>query len=96
MQIDPSAVIAPTARIHPDAVIGPGSVIGEYCVVEEDVSIGTACRLEPYVYVKRWTTLGDHNEISAGTVLGTAPLAKAFTGERSDLRSGNNKKSREH
>lgn len=96
MQIDPSAVIAPTARIHPDAVIGPGSVIGEYCVVEEDVSIGAACRLEPYVYVKRWTTLGDHNEISAGTVLGTDPLDKAFTGERSYLRIGNNNKIREH
>ena len=52
--------------------------------------------LEPYVYVKRWTTLGDYNEISAGTVLGTDPLDKAFQGERSYLRIGNNNKIREH
>ena len=79
--------IAPTARIDPRASIGPGVSIGEYCVIEPDVAIGAGCRLEPYVYVKRWTTLGEANEISAGTVLGTDPLDKNFTGERSYLRA---------
>ncbi len=51
---------------------------------------------EPYVYIKRWTTLGEHNEISAATVLGTDPLDKGFTGERSYLRIGNGNKIREH
>ena len=36
------------------------------------------------------------NEISAGTVLGTDPLDKGFTGERSYLRIGNRNKIREH
>lgn len=96
MPADPSAIIAPTARVHPEARIGPQTVIGEYCVIESDVVIGAFCRLEPYVYVKRWTTLGDRNEISAGTVLGTDPLDKAFTGARSYLRIGNDNKIREH
>lgn len=96
MPIDPSAVIAPTARVHPDAWIGPQTIIGEFCVIEADVRIGAACRLEPYVYIRRWTTLGDRNEISAGTVLGTDPLDKALTGERSYLRIGNDNKIREH
>jgi UDP-N-acetylglucosamine acyltransferase len=96
MSIDPSAVIAPTARIHRDACIGPQTVIGEYCVIESDVRIGAFCRLEPYVYVKRWTSMGDHNEISAGTALGTDPFDKAFSGERSYLRIGNGNKIREH
>jgi len=96
MAIDPSAVIAPTARIDAEAQIGPQTVVGEYCVVERDVAIGAFCRLEPYVYVKRWTTLGDRNEISAGTVLGTDPLDKAFTGERSYLRIGRGNRIREH
>lgn len=52
--------------------------------------------LEPYVYVKRWTTLGDRNAISAGTVLGTDPLDKNFPGERSYLRIGNDNIVREH
>jgi UDP-N-acetylglucosamine acyltransferase len=96
MPIDPSAVIAPTARIHPEARIGARTVVGEFCVVESDVDIGAECRLEPYVYVKRWTTMGDRNEVSAGTVLGTDPLDKAFTGERSYLRIGNDNRIREH
>jgi len=96
MLTDPSARIAPTARVHPEAHIGPQCVIGEYCVIEQDVRIGAFCRLEPYVYVKRWTTLGENNEISAGTVLGTDPLDKNFTGERSYLRLGNGNKIREH
>jgi UDP-N-acetylglucosamine acyltransferase len=96
MPVDPSAVVAPTARIHPDADIGPGCVIGEFCVIEQDVAIGRDCRLEPYVFVKRWTTMGERNEISAGTVLGTDPLDKGFTGERSYLRIGDGNKIREH
>jgi len=96
MGIDASAYIAPTARVHPDAVIGPGTRIGEFCVIEPDVTIGRGCLLEPYVYVKRWTTMGDENEISAGTALGTDPLDKAFTGERSYLLLGDRNKIREH
>lgn len=71
-------------------------VIGEYAVVEDDVVIGAFSRLEPYVYVKRWTTLGERNEISAGTVLATDPLDKNFTGERSYLKIGNGNIIREH
>lgn len=96
MPIDSSVRIAPTARIHPEAHIGPGTSIGEFCVVEEDVEIGASCRLEPYVYIKRWTTMGERNEISAGTVLGTDPLDKNFSGERSYLRIGNGNRIREH
>jgi UDP-N-acetylglucosamine acyltransferase len=96
MAIDPSATVAPTARVHPDARIGPQARIGEFCVVEQDVEIGAFTRLEPYVFVKRWSTLGEHNEISAGTALGTDPLDKSFTGERSYLRIGSGNKIREH
>lgn len=96
MAADPSSYIAPTAKIHPDAVIGPQTRIGEFCIVESDVIIGSHCVLEPHVYVKRWTTLGDRNEISAGTVLGTDPLDKAFSGERSYLTIGDDNKVREH
>ena len=96
MPVDPSARVAATARVHPDARVGAGVVIGEYSIVEEDVVIGAACRLEPYVYVKRWTTLGERNEISSGTVLGTDPLDKNFEGERSYLRIGDGNIIREH
>jgi UDP-N-acetylglucosamine acyltransferase len=96
MPVDASAYVAPTARLHPEAVIGPGTKIGEFCVIEQDVVIGARCLLEPYVYVKRWTTMGDENEISAGTALGTDPLDKSFTGERSYLWIGDRNRIREH
>jgi UDP-N-acetylglucosamine acyltransferase len=96
MPVDPSAVVSTTARVHADAVIGPQCIVGDFCIIEQDVVLGARCRLEPYVYVKRWTTLGDDNEISAGTVLGTDPLDKAFTGERSYLRIGQRNRIREH
>lgn len=96
MPVDPSARIALTACIDPNAVIGPQTVIKDYCVIERDVVIGAQCLLEPYVFIKRWTTLGDRNEISAGTALGTDPLDKGFTGERSYLIIGNGNKIREH
>jgi len=82
--------------VDPGAHIAPGVAIGEFCVVEQDVVIGAGCVLEPYVYVKRWTTLGEQNHISAGTVLGTDPLDKSFTGERSYLHIGNRNIIREH
>jgi UDP-N-acetylglucosamine acyltransferase len=96
MPIDPSAYLAPTARVHPDAVIGAGVRIGEFCVIDSDVVVGAGCLLEPYVYLKRWTTLGQNNTISAGTVLGTDPLDKSFTGERSYLIIGHRNRIREH
>ncbi|MBI4876409.1 MAG: acyl-ACP--UDP-N-acetylglucosamine O-acyltransferase [Acidobacteria bacterium] len=96
MAIDPSAVVAPSARVDPEARIGPQTVVGDYCVVERDAAIGAFCILEPYVFVKRWTTLGDRNRISAGTALGTDPFDKAFTGERSYLRIGDGNIIREH
>jgi UDP-N-acetylglucosamine acyltransferase len=96
MPIDPSASIAPSASVSPQATIGRGVRIGEFCVIESDVVIGADCTLEPHVYIKRWTTLGERNEISAGTVLGTDPLDKNFAGERSYLIIGNDNKIREH
>src|SRR5579864_4080820 len=96
MPVDSSAIVASTARVDPGAVIGAGARIGEFCVIDGDVAIGAGCLLEPYVYVKRWTTLGARNEISAGTVLGTDPLDRGFSGARSYLRIGNGNKIREH
>src|SRR5579862_9827415 len=89
-------MISATARIHPYARIGADVTIGDFCVIESDVEIGAGCVLEPYVYVKRWTTLGERNRISAGTVLGTDPLDKSFSGARSYLRIGSGNKIREH
>jgi UDP-N-acetylglucosamine acyltransferase len=96
MPIDPSARVSASAHVSSGAEIGPEVEIGPFCVVEEDVRIGPRTRLEPHVYVKRWTTLGADNQISAGTVLGTDPLDRRFGGERSYLVIGDRNRIREH
>ena len=97
MAIHPSAQVAATARIHPDAEIGPDCVIGDYCVIEPDVAMGARNRLEPYVYIKRFTAIGDDNLFSAGAALGTDPFDKAFNpSSRSYLRIGSRNTIREH
>ena len=96
MAVHPSARVAATAHIAPGAEIGPEVEVGDFCVIEDDVSIGPKTRLEPHVFVKRWTTIGAENEISAGTVLGTDPLDRNFTGGRSYLKIGNGNRIREH
>ena len=96
MPIHSSAQVAATARVHPDAAIGPGVTIGDFAIIEQDVTIGARTLLDPYVYVKRWTSLGEENRISAGTVLGTDPLDRNFKGDRSYLKIGNGNFIREH
>lgn len=96
MSIDPTAQIASSARIAPGAEIGPAVQIADYCVIEDDVVIGEGCRLEPHVFIKRWTTLGKNNSVSASTVLGSDPLDKTFGGERSYLQIGDDNVVREH
>src|ERR1700690_2158956 len=96
MPVDPSARVGARAAVHADAELGPDVGVGGKRVNGGAVVVGASCRLEPYVYVKRWTTLGERNEISAGTVLGTDPLDKNFKGARSYLRIGNGNKIREH
>ena len=91
-----TARIAPTARVARTARIGAGVSIGEYSIVEDDVEIGARCRIDPHAVIKRWTTLGTDNEVSTGAVLGSDPLDKAFSGQRSYLRIGNRNKIREH
>ena len=96
MPVHPSARIAATARIARGAEIAEDVEIGEFAIVEDDVVIGPRTKLEPHVVVKRWTTLGAGNQISVGTVLGTDPLDKNFSGERSYLNIGNGNRIREH
>ncbi|MCB1021728.1 MAG: acyl-ACP--UDP-N-acetylglucosamine O-acyltransferase [Acidobacteria bacterium] len=96
MSVHPSARIASSAKVDPGSEIGAGVEIGEFAIVESDVVIGEGCRLESHVVVKRWTTLGRGNKISVGTVLGSDPLDKNFSGERSYLRMGDDNTVREH
>lgn len=96
VSVHPSATIAATARVASTANIGPRVVVGDYSVIEDDVVVGAGCRIDSHVLLKRWTTLGEDNQISSGAVLGSDPLDKSFGGDRSYLRIGNRNAIREH
>ena len=64
LSIHPQAVVSPRAQVGRRVSIGP------FCLVEDDVRLGDGCRLESHVVVRRGTTLGADNHLSAGVVIG--------------------------
>lgn len=83
--------------VHPGARVDRSAVVGDYCIVEEGVEIGAGNRLDPFVIVKRYTTLGTGNHLYSGAQLGTDPLDKKFDEEEASfLRIGNDNILREY
>jgi UDP-N-acetylglucosamine acyltransferase len=66
--------IDPRAEIGDDVYIGPFSVIGPH------VRIGRGTRLENNVTLLRHVTLGEHNHVYPGTVLGGEPQDVSYHG----------------
>jgi UDP-N-acetylglucosamine acyltransferase len=64
VQIHPSAVVDRAAELAGNVVVGP------LCVIEAGATIGEGCRIEARAVIKSRTTLGAHNEVGEGTVLG--------------------------
>jgi UDP-N-acetylglucosamine acyltransferase len=90
MRIHPAAVIDACAEIHREVEIGP------YVVIQGPVTIGRGTRIMAHAMVTGWTTIGEDNEIHPGVVLGDAPQDKAYQGEETYLRIGNQNTFREH
>jgi UDP-N-acetylglucosamine acyltransferase len=90
MPIHPSAVIDSKAEIAADVEIGP------YVVIEGPVKIGRDTRVMAHAYLTGLTEIGENNEIHAGAVLGDAPQDRAYKGQQTYLRIGDNNIIREH
>lgn len=70
MSIHPSVILSERAVVSPDAEIGP------YCVIEGEVEIGAGTIVESHARIgSRFgrVTIGEHNRIQAGAVLGGPP-----------------------
>jgi len=90
MKIHPTAVIDSKAQIDPDVEIGP------YVVIEGQVRIKRGTRVMAHAYLTGWTEIGEGNEIHPGVVLGDAPQDKAYTGEETYLKIGDQNIFREY
>ena len=90
MKIHPTAVIDSKAQIDPDVEIGP------YVVIEGQVRIRRGTRVMAHAYLTGWTEIGEGNEIHPGVVLGDAPQDKAYKGEETYLKIGDQNIFREY
>lgn len=90
MSIHPTAIIDPRAEIHMEAEIGP------YVVIDGPVRIARRTRVMAHAYLTGWTEIGEDNEIHPGVVLGDAPQDKAYHGEESYLKIGDDNIFREY
>lgn len=88
-EIDPRAVIAPTARI------GAGVRIGAYAVVGDDVELGDGCVLDHHAMVQGPAKLGRNNRVYSFAAVGGDPQDITFSGERVWLEVGDNNTFRE-
>ena len=96
MPIAQSARIHPTALIAPEADLGEGVEVGPYVVIEGEVRIGAGCVLRPGVHLIGPLTMGCHNTVFSGAVLGERPQHLKYAGEKTDLVIGDHNILREH
>jgi UDP-N-acetylglucosamine acyltransferase len=65
--------IHPLAIVSPQARLGKNTTVGPFSIIEADVVLGEGCTLAARVSIKSGTTLGDHNTVFEGAVLGGVP-----------------------
>jgi UDP-N-acetylglucosamine acyltransferase len=89
-------MIHATAIVHPGAKIARGVEVGPYCLVGENVSIGTGTVLQGHVVVNGWTTIGEDCEIYPFATIGASSQDRKYRGERAFTKIGNRTVLREY
>lgn len=89
-------MIHPTAIVHPNAKIARGVDIGPYCIVGENVSIGTGTVLQAHVIVNGWTEIGEECQIYPFATIGASSQDRKYHGERAYTKIGNRTTIREY
>ncbi len=67
-------------EIDPAAYVAPDAHVGDYCVIGPHVTIGPGSVLDRRVTVVGHTTIGSHNCIAEGSVLGAVPQDLKYAG----------------
>ncbi|HOC70331.1 MAG: Acyl-(acyl-carrier-protein)--UDP-N-acetylglucosamine O-acyltransferase [Candidatus Hydrogenedentes bacterium ADurb.Bin101] len=65
--------IHPTALVDSGAVLADDVEIGPYSIIENEVTLGPACRIGPHCVIGKGTVLGADNRTFSGAQLGVAP-----------------------
>ncbi|HET9029500.1 MAG TPA: acyl-ACP--UDP-N-acetylglucosamine O-acyltransferase, partial [Candidatus Aquilonibacter sp.] len=89
-------MIHPTAIVHPKANVARGVDVGPYCIVGENVSIGTGTVLQAHVVLNGWTEIGENCQIYPFATVGAASQDRKYHGERAFTKIGNGTVLREY
>jgi UDP-N-acetylglucosamine acyltransferase len=88
-QIDPKAIVSPSAQIGKNVKIGP------YAVIAENAKIDADCIIDSFAQVLGYTEIGKGCHIFPYAVVGNIPQDLKYKGERSFLIIGDNNRIRE-
>jgi UDP-N-acetylglucosamine acyltransferase len=91
-----SDLIHPTAVISPEAELAPDVQVGPYAIIEGPVRLGAGCVIEAHACLSGPITMGRDNVVGHGAVLGKSPQSRAYRGEPTLLRIGDDNTFREH
>ncbi|MBC6904703.1 acyl-ACP--UDP-N-acetylglucosamine O-acyltransferase [Saccharophagus sp. K07] len=87
--------IDPRAVIHPSAILGEGVSVGPFTVIGPDVEIGEGTTIESHVVIKGPTKIGRFNKIFQFSTLGEATPDLKYKGEPTTLTIGDHNVIRE-
>ncbi len=91
-----SVNIHPSAIVSPKAELADGVTIGPFCVIEDEVTIGSGTLLRAFVSIRNYVSIGENCEICEYTAIGGNPQDHAYKGEVSYVRIGSNNLIREN
>jgi len=87
--------VAENVSIHPKAEIDDDVEIGPFCVIGPDVRIARGTRLENSVTLMGHVTLGQHNHLYPGVVIGGDPQDLSYRGSDTQVVIGDHNVIRE-
>ena len=87
--------VAENVSIHPRAEIDEDVEIGPFCVIGPDVRIGRGTRLENSVTLMGHVTIGQHNHLYPGVVIGGDPQDLSYRGSETQVVIGDHNVLRE-
>jgi UDP-N-acetylglucosamine acyltransferase len=96
MPIAQSTRVHPTAVVDPAADLGEGVQVGAQVVIEGAVVVGPGCVVRAGAHLVGPLTMGSHNVVFQGAVLGEEPQHLKYRGEATRLEVGDHNVFREN
>jgi len=91
-KMDPVTVIHSFTHIAGDVILGSGTMILAGAVINPSVKIGENCIINSMSFIDHDTTIGSHSHVGQCAIVGSGNKSE----ELSDIKQGENKKSRFH